>query len=121
MARKKDPNSVRQQALSYLGTQTQAKREVVIDRLMARFAIGQPYAATLYAQYRTDRKAAGTMVQVFSIRDRKDGQPVEPYLKVENVLRHGVDDALSEEDAIYDYLNSLTDKQAAVTSMLEAL
>lgn len=120
MARKKDPNSVRQQALSYLGTQTRVKREKVIGRLMERFDIGQPYAATLYAQYRTNRKEAGTMIKIYSMRDTKNGKPVIPYLKVENVLQPRTTDALSEVDAIHYYLNALNDKEAIAIEMLEA-
>jgi len=121
MARQKDPNSVRQQALRYLGTQTRVKRETVIERLMARYNIGQPYAATLYAQYRTDRKEAGTMIKVYSVRDTKNGKPVEPYLKVENVLRPPADAALSEAEAVDLYLDELSAKEAAAAALLETL
>ncbi len=121
MARQKNPNSVRQRALQYLGTQTTVKREVVIDRLMERFTIGQPYAATLYAQYRTNRKENGTMIKVHSVRDTKNGMPVEPYLKIENVLQANPDTALSEVEAVYLYLDELNTKALAVISMLKSL
>ena len=121
MARKADPSSVRQQALKYLGTQTRVKREVVIERLMERFTIGQPYAATLYAQYRTNRKEAGTMIKVYSIRETKNGKPVTPYLKVENVLRPAADAALSPAEAMELYLAELSAKESVVVSLLESL
>ncbi len=121
MARNPDPNSVRQQALKYLGTQMRTKREIVIGRLMERYTIGESYASTLYAQFRTDRKKAGTMLRVFSIRETKNGEAVTPYLKVENVLRADADAALTPEDAMLDYLNALNAKEDAVTNLLNAL
>ncbi len=120
MARKADPTSVRQQALKYLNSQVRTKREVVIGRLMERFTIGKPYAATLYAQFRTDRKEAGTMIKVYSIRETKNGEAVLPYLKTENVLRPKANDALTPEDAMLSYLDELDIKQHTVTCLLEA-
>jgi len=121
MSRKADPKSVRQRALKFLSTQTNIKREVVIGRLMKRFKIGEAYSATLYAQYRTDRKADGTMLQVFSIRETLNGEAVEPYLKVDNVLRPAADDALTPEAAYIDYLNELEQKEHVVLDLLNAL
>ncbi len=70
---------------------------------------------------KTDRKADGTMLQVFSIRETYNGKAVTPYLKVENVLRADANVALTPEDAMINYLNELEAKEFAVTCLLEAL
>ena len=86
MARKADPNSVRQRAFAMLDDLTETKREHAIKQLKDTFDIGDSYAATIYASHRTINKDSGTMPQVFTVRDTKDGKPVVPYLKVENTF-----------------------------------
>ena len=112
MARKKDPNSVRQRAFSMLDKLTEVKREKVIDILKEAFSIGDSYAATLYAAHRTINKENGTMVKVYSIRDMKDGKPVKPYLKVENTFNPEPDACLTAELAKAKYVADLKNKMA---------
>lgn len=117
MARKKDPNSVRQRAFILLDTMTDIKREFVISKLMTKFSIGESYAATLYAAHRTINKNNGTMVKVYSVRDIKDGKPVKPYLKVENTFTPEPDDCLSAELAKAQYALDLENKIAKAQSL----
>jgi len=87
MARKPDPNSVRQRAFNMLDNMTNVKREKALDVLKQTFGIGDSYAATLHAAHRTINKQKGVMVKTFVIRDIKDGKPVKPYLKVINTFK----------------------------------
>lgn len=112
MARKKDPNSVRQRAFNMLDKLTEVKREKVIGILKETFNIGDSYAATLYAAHRTINKENGTMVKVYSIRDMKDGKAVKPYLKVENTFNPKPDACLTVELAKAKYIAGLKDKTA---------
>ena len=95
MARKKDPNSVRQKAFKLLDGLKGTKREMVIKKLKTKYSIGDAYAATLYAAHRTINKENGTMAQVYSVRDMKDGKPVNPYIKIENVFNPNADACLT--------------------------
>lgn len=117
MARKKDPNSVRQRAFKLLDKLTEIKREKVLDILMTTFDIGESYAGTLYAAHRTINKENGTMVKVYSVRDIKDGKPVKPYLKVENTFNPAPDACLTPELAKARYQLELENK-LAVSSRL---
>jgi hypothetical protein len=110
MARKKDPNSVRQQAFRLLDKFTDTKREDVLAVLKARYNIGDSYAATLYAAHRTIHKENGTMAKVYSIRDVRDGKPVKPYLKVENTFNPAPDACLTPELAKEKYRLRLQNK-----------
>jgi len=112
MARKADPNSVRQRAFNLLDNLTEVKRENAINVLKNTFEIGDSYAATLYAAHRTINKENGTMVKVYSVRDIKDGKPVKPYLKVENTFNPKPDACLTAELAKGKYLLALKDKIA---------
>ena len=117
MARKTDPNSVRQRAFTLLDKLTEIKREKVIDILKTTFDIGESYAATLYAAHRTINKENGTMVKVYSVRDIKDGKPVKPYLKVENTFNPAPDACLTAELAKAKYLQELESKKAKVKQL----
>jgi len=117
MARKKDPNSVRQRAFKLLDKFTETKREDVLAVLKSRFNIGKSYAATLYAAHRTINKENGTMVKVYTIRDMKDGLPVRPYIKVENVFTPMPDACLTPELAKEKYKLNLQNKIATVEQL----
>jgi len=84
---------------------------------MKLFEIGSSYAATLYAAHRTINKQNGTMIKVYSVRDIKDGKPVEPYLKVENTFTPAADACLTVENAKANYLQNL-DKKITLASKL---
>lgn len=86
MARKINAKSIRQRAFKLLDKLTNVKREKAIEKLKQKFSIGESYAATLHGSHRTINKENGTMKQVYSVRDVKDGKHVNPYLKVENVF-----------------------------------
>ena len=103
MSRTADPKSVRQRAMNLLDKSTEVKREKVIKILMDTYGIGYSYAATLHATHRTINKENGTIVQVYSVRDMKDGKPAKPYLKVENVFNPEPDDCLTPELAKAKY------------------
>lgn len=122
MARKADPNSTRQQAFKYLDKikSKGMKREKVIAALKEKFSIGDAYAATLYAAHRTIAKEKGAMIKVYSIRDMKDGKPVDPYLRVEHVFKASKNAALSPEEAMDKYIRELNHKKEVVESMLES-
>ena len=111
MARKNDPKSVRQRAFKLLDTMKRKKREDAIEILKTKFSIGDSYAATLYAAHRTINKESGVMIQVFSVRDIKDGKPVQPYMKTENVFNPTSDACLTPELAKEQYLVQLATKQ----------
>jgi len=117
MARKKDPNSVRQRAFNMLDNMKNVKRENALAALKAAFGIGESYAATLHAAHRTINKEKGVMTQVYTVRDIKDGKPVKPYLKVENTFNPEPDAATTPEEAKVDYLQSL-DKKISQASQL---
>jgi hypothetical protein len=112
MARKKDPNSVRQRAFSLLDENKGVKREFMVAKLMTKFNIGESYAATLYAAHRTINKENGEMAKVYTIKDIKDGKPVKPYLKVENTFNPEPHACLTPEQAKAKYELRLKNKIA---------
>jgi len=117
MARKKDPNSVRQRAFTVLDSQTATKRENAISILKDTFNIGDSYAATLYAAHRTINKENGVMVKAYTVRDIRDGKPTAPYLKVENTFT--IPDGASKTPALAKakYLRAQNAKIVAVTKL----
>jgi hypothetical protein len=117
MARKKDPNSVRQRAFKMLDNLKNVKREKALEILKEAFSIGDSYAATLHAAHRTINKQNGDMVKVYTVRDIKDGKPVKPYLKVENTFNPPDGACLSPDDAKAKYLEEL-DKKITMASRL---
>lgn len=112
MARPKNANSKRQRAFKRLSQMTHLKREFAIEKLKTEFEIGDSYAATLYASYRTLRKEAGNMPQVFSVQDSRDGKACDPYIRVQNVLRPSQTDCLTPVAAKKAYAKSLTSRLA---------
>lgn len=117
MARQKDPNSVRQRAFTMLDGLTEVKRETAIKQLKDSFSIGDSYAATIYASHRTINKDSGTMPQVFTIRDTKDGKQVTPYLKVENTFNPSPQSSKTPKQAKAKYLRKQNAKIAAVNKL----
>lgn len=117
MARKKDPNSVRQRAFKALDKMTDLKREVAIEKLKNTFSIGDSYAATLYAAHRTIGKETGKMTTVYTIRDVRDGQPVTPYLKVENTFNPPANACTSPKQAKQRYQKELKARIEFVKSL----
>ena len=65
MARKPDPNSVRQRAFNMLDNMTNVKREKALDVLKQAFGIGDSYAATLHAAPRAARDGIGALSMEF--------------------------------------------------------
>ena len=117
MARKADPNSVRQRAFNMLDNMKNVKRENALNALKAAFGIGDSYAATLYAAHREINKENGTMVKVYTVRDIKDGKPVKPYLKVENTFNPAPDACLTPELAKERYRLQLENKIAVSSNL----
>jgi hypothetical protein len=97
------------------------KREHVITDLRETFDIGEAYAATLYASHREMAKQNGTMIEIFSVRETKDGKPVKPYLKREYVFKAPRNSTVTPADAILAYLDRLKKKEKAALTILESL
>lgn len=117
MARKADPNSVRQRAFKRLDDLKNVKRENAIAILKNEFSIGDSYAATVYASHRTINKNSGTMPQVFTVRDMKDGKPVKPYMKVENTFTPSPASSKTPAQAKAKYLRKQNSKISAVNKL----
>ncbi len=90
MARKIDKQSKRQKVFAYLDAQTQRDRADVVADVMKDFEMAKPYAMTLYQTHRKQSKATGALVEVFSIRDHKEGVTVDPYVFSKHVAQASV-------------------------------
>lgn len=75
MARKIDPNSVRQKAMRYLEQHKMKKRAELIEDLMKEFGIVKGYAENLYAHFRNVQKDEGAMKKFYTIRLKRNGYP----------------------------------------------
>lgn len=75
MARKINPNSVRQKAMRYLEQHKMKKRAELIKDLMEEFGIVKSYAENLYAHFRTVQKDEGAMRKFYTIRLKRNGYP----------------------------------------------
>ena len=117
MARKNDPNSIRQRAFKLIARSTKKKREAVIDKLMTTFDIDLPYAATLYAAKRTIDKASGELVKTYVVRDEKEGKPTDPYVKEVYTYHPGADADLNVSSAISTYTQHLKNKIAKASQL----
>jgi len=114
MPRKKDPTSVRQRALKLLNSMTDKPRTEMMDALRSNFPTAtERYCETLWGTWRRDCKANGSLIEVFSIRDMKDGKPVKPYLKSEYVFTPVDDDVCDNPaQAVIKYEYALISKIA---------
>ncbi len=84
MARQKNPNGTRQRALRAMDDMTTLTRAEMIDELRVRFPdAAEAYLETLWATHRRESKENGSLIEVFYVRDHKDGKVVKPYLKTE--------------------------------------
>lgn len=99
MARQADDSSVRQRAMVLIRSLTDLEipREQQLEQLKTQFDVGDRYAETLYATYRTEQH--GNMSKVFTVMDVKNGVDVKPYIKVENVFKVNDGDSLSASAA----------------------
>jgi len=113
MARPANENSVRQRAFKLLNGMQNVKREVALKVLKDTFTIGDSYAATLHASFRTINKQNGVMVQVFSVRDMRDGKATTPYIKVQNVFNPTPTMCLNPTQAKKAYEMNMKQKIAA--------
>jgi len=86
MARPANKNSVRQQGFKILDSLTHVKREYAIETLKEMFGIGDSYSATIYASWRTLNKENGNIIKVYTVKDMKDGKPVKPFIRIQNVF-----------------------------------
>jgi len=107
MSRPASPDSTRQRSFKRLAELTHLKRENAINILKDEFSIGDSYASTLYASYRTLRKEAGTMPHVYAVVDSKDNIPCKPYMRVQNVLEPKATDCRTPASAKKKYIKSL--------------
>ncbi len=84
MARQKNPFGTRQSALRAMDSMTHLTRAEMIDKLRKKFPdAAEAYLETLWATHRRESKENGSLIEVFYVRDLKDGKTVEPYLKSE--------------------------------------
>ncbi len=87
MARQKNPNGTRQMALRALDEMTHLTRAEMLINLREMFPLAaEDYLKTLWATHRRESKESGALIEVFSIRDTKDGKPCRPFLKSEFVF-----------------------------------
>lgn len=112
MARKIDPNSVRQRAFKLLDTMTDIKLNKIVEVLKKTYSIETSYATSLWAAHRRINKKNGTMVQVYSVRDIKQGKIVAPYIKVESVFNPSRDACLHPDHAKARYALELKSRIA---------
>lgn len=108
MARKIDKQSKRQKVFAYLDGQTQRDRAQVVSDVMRDFGMARPYAMTLYQTHRKLSKVSGALVEVFSIRDHKEGVTVDPYVFSRHVASASVNgDSTTVTDAVASYKTEL--------------
>jgi len=107
MARPKNENSVRQRAFTLLTESKDVKRSEMIKILQETFNIGKSYAMSLHATHRTIGKNNNTMTKTYIVRDSKNGQPSNPFIKTLHSFAPSPNDARSPDDAIERYVNKL--------------
>jgi len=118
MARKIDKQSKRQKVFAYLDGQTQRDRAEVVTEIMKDFDMARPYAMTLYQTHRKNGKANGALVEVFSIRDHKEGVTVDPYVFSKHVATAKVNgDDTSVPDAVESYKDELKGRLKKVVDL----
>ncbi len=105
MARKIDKQSKRQKVFAYLDGQTQRERADVVADIMRDFSMAKPYAMTLYQTHRKLSKGTGALVEVFSIRDHKEGVTVDPYVFSKHVASANIE---RQDTSINDAVESYT-------------
>jgi len=108
MARQKNMNGTRQLALKALKEMTTLTRAQMLDNLHIMFPQATTeYLKTLWATHRLESKEDGSLVEVFSIQDSKNGKSCDPYLKTEWAYNPQKNKSLSIQVAKIRYKNDL--------------
>ena len=117
MARKANDGSNRQLAFKYLDKHNGRPRAELLDELMVELDIGLVYAKTLYQNWRTLSKQSGSLTEVFTIRDHKDGVTVDPYVFTKHVSNPSRKSAKTEAKAVLQYIDELHVRMTKATNL----
>ena len=117
MARTPNSNSVRQRAFKMLDGMRRLKRKTAMARITSKFQVGKRYAETIYATHRQMGIDAGLYTTTYRVLDMYNGKPVLPYLSTNKVFKPKVDDFLTMESAVDDYVYALAQKLDAAKNI----
>jgi len=119
MARKPDPTSVRQRAFNLLNGMKGDTRTNMMNALRERFPNNtERYNETLWASHRSESKQNGSLVEVYSISDIKNGKSVDPYIKIEWMFHPPSTASLSIQVAKIRFKNELNARLQIVDELL---
>jgi len=111
MVREADPTGTRQRALRLLKTMTDKTRAEMLAELRTQFPdAAEEYIKSLWATFRSEAKEDGTLIEVFSVKDIKDGKSCAPFLKSEFTFHPATDACTSPQLARNKWITQMKDK-----------
>lgn len=113
MARLKNLNGTRQMALRSLDDMAGLPRAEQLVKLREQFPnAAEEYIKTLWGTWRSECKKNGSLIEVYSVKELKNGKRVKPYLKTEWVFNPDDDAPVTPEQAKFEYAINLKVKIA---------
>ena len=118
MARRPNQTGTRRTAIRLLNTMTDKSRSEMLAELRTQFPkAAEEYIKSLWATFRSEAKENGTLIEVFSVKDIKDGKACAPFLKSEYTFHPAPDDCLTAQLAKNKWVLQTKSKIAKVKQL----
>jgi hypothetical protein len=121
MARTADTKSKRQTGFRLLNqiTTQRMKPAKRLATVMAKLGVDKPYAETIIATHKRLAKADGRFINVYRVKDQKNGKPCKPYMSSHGVYKVAVKKSdFTSADAAKD---AYIQEQASKINLVERL